>query len=186
MKARIRALVFARVKASTDEVAAPMPGDDVVRHPDSVMDRAFTITAPPELVWPWLTQLGKRRAGWYLPQRVERFLPRSHRAIRHLDSRWLNLTAGDVIPDYGGRHETFTVSEISPPHVLGYTSKRGRTNISWSIKLTLIDGDSTRVQLRLRLGPVRHKRLVATAGELIDLITIAGLAAGLQERVTRS
>ncbi len=39
------------------------------------------------------------------------------------------------------------------------------------------------VQLRLRLAPVRRKWLAETAGGLIDLVTIAGLAAGLKERI---
>ena len=33
------------------------------------MDRAFEVSAPPDVVWPWLVQLGKARAGWYLPER---------------------------------------------------------------------------------------------------------------------
>jgi hypothetical protein len=40
-----------------------------------------------------------------------------------------------VIPDYGGRHETFTVAEIDPPRTLVYLSRRGRTMVSWSITL---------------------------------------------------
>jgi len=34
------------------------------------MDRGFTVDTAPEAVWPWLVQLGKRRAGWYLPHRA--------------------------------------------------------------------------------------------------------------------
>jgi hypothetical protein len=39
------------------------------------------------------------------------------------------------------------------------------------------------VFLRLRMAPVRHKRLARTAGELIDVLTVAGMAAGLAERL---
>ena len=46
------------------------------RRPDIMMDRAFTVPAPPAAVWPWLVQLGKKRAGWYLPGRAEGFVPR--------------------------------------------------------------------------------------------------------------
>jgi hypothetical protein len=42
------------------------------------------------------------------------------------------------------------------------------------------------VHLRLRLGPVRRKWLTRTAGEFIDALTIAGMAAGLKERLTDS
>src|ERR1700760_411469 len=102
------------VAATSAETAAPMPGDDLLPRADVVMDRAFTLPAPPEVVWPWLVQLGKGRAGWYLPSSVERFLPRSRRAARTLNPAWLGLQADDVIPDYGGREATFQVAHISP------------------------------------------------------------------------
>ena len=160
-----------------------MPGDDLVEQADSVMDRAFEVSAPPAVVWPWIVQLGKARAGWYLPRRVERFIPRGRRAVRDVDPRWQEMAPGDVIPDYGGRHETFTVHQMVRHSVLVFTSRRRRMNVSWSIRLTPIDAGATRVQLRLRLGPIRRKWLVDTVGELFDLLTIAGMAAGLEERV---
>jgi hypothetical protein len=172
-----------RVAPTAAEVLAPMPGDDAVRRPDAVMDRGFEVSAPPHVVWPWLVQLGKRRAGWYLPTPVERLLPRSRRATRRIDPRWQGLAPGDVIPDYGGRHATFTVHQMVQDSVLVFTSRRGRMHVSWSIRLRPVGTSATRVQLRLRLGPVRHRWLADTVGELIDLLTIAGMAAGLQERV---
>ncbi|MGZ5398850.1 MAG: SRPBCC family protein [Nocardioides sp.] len=177
------ALGLDRVEPTGAEVESPMPGDDLVRRPDAVMDRAFTLSAPPHEVWPWLVQLGKWRAGWYLPRRIERFLPPGRRAVRHIDTRWQNLRVGDVIPDYGGRDETFTVNHLDPPTTIVYTSERGRMRLSWAIRLTPSGHGSTRVRLRLRMGPIRRLWLVHTVGELVDLLTIAGLAAGLAERV---
>ncbi len=82
---------------------------------DVVMDRAFTVDGPVEAVCRGWVQLGKRRAGWYLPGRVERLLPRSRRAWRSVNPAWLSLRAGDRVPDYGGRDATFEVAEIRPP-----------------------------------------------------------------------
>ena len=177
--------LLAGVRVTDAERQAARPGDQLVEPADVVMDRAFTVAAAPEAVWPWLLQLGKRRAGWYLPARAERFLPAGRRAARALNPAWLGLQAGDVIPDYGGQHATFEVAQISPPHSLVYRSRRGRTSVSWSLILepAAADGSSTRVLARLRLAPVRHRWLARTAGELADLLTIAGLAAGLRERV---
>jgi len=170
------------VQATPTERAEPRPGDDLVSPADIVMDRGFTLDAPPETVWPWLAQLGKHRAGWYLPRRVERILPPRNRALRHLDPQWTTLHVGDVIPDYGGRDETFEVAAIDLPHALVYTSRRGHTHVSWSITLRPIDA-RTRVLLRLRMAPVKHRTLAGTIGELIDYATIAGMAAGLRERL---
>lgn len=147
------------------------------------MDRAFTVPAPPADVMPWLVQLGKGRAGWYLPSSVESLLPRSRRALRHLDPRWQSARVGDVIPDYGGRDATFTVEGYDPPRSLVYASRRGHTAVSWSMTLTEV-GAASRVHLRLRLAPVRHRRLAETLGGALDLVTVAGMAAGLRERLT--
>jgi hypothetical protein len=175
-------IVFATVRATAAEGAEARLGDDIVAVPDVVMDRAFTVPGGPASVWPWLVQLGKHRAGWYLPRRVERFLPRGRRAIRVLDPRWATLHVGDIIPDYGGRDETFTVAEIDPARHLVYSSRRGRAKVSWSIVLREAPG-GTRVRLRLRMAPIEHIRLARTAGGFIDALTVAGMAAGLRERL---
>jgi hypothetical protein len=155
-----------------------------VPHPDVVMDRGFDLPAPPAEVFPWFVQLGKRRAGWYFPRHVERMIPPGRRGLRHLDPRWQTLRPGDVIPDYGGADETFTAELVDPPDRIVYSSTRGRAAVSWEISLSgTADGPETRAHLRLRAGPVRHRRLIGTVGDLFDLLTIAGLAAGLAERL---
>lgn len=167
------------------ERRATLPGDDMV-DADVVMDRGFDLPAPPEQVWPWLVQLGKRRAGWYLPSSVERLVPTSRRALRHLEPGLLDLEVGDVIPDWGGADATFTVAAIEASRLLLYTSRRGRTDLTWCLHLTPVPSTGgARVHLRLRLGPVRHRRLAASVGGLFDAATITGLAAGLRERVGR-
>lgn len=92
---------------------------------------------------------------------------------------------GDVVADYGGRNETFQVAQITPPSALVYRSRRGHTSLTWSLSLESVGGElgRTRVLLRLRMAPVRHKHLARTAGELLDALTVAGMAAGLAERL---
>jgi hypothetical protein len=173
-----------RARATAAERNAVLPGDDLVRA-DVVMDRGFDLAALPESVWPWLVQLGKRRAGWYLPAPVERLVPASRRALRRIEPTLLVHEVGDVIPDWGGADATFTLAAIDPPRTLLYTSRRGRTDLTWCLRLDPDGPGGTRVHLRLRLGPVRHRRLASTLGGAVDALTIAGLAAGLRERVGR-
>ena len=177
---------FALVAATPAEVAARAPGDTLVPEADVVMDRGFYLPAGPEQVWPWIVQLGKQRGGWYLPRTVERLVPRSRRAARSVEERWQGLAVGDVIPDYGGPDATFEAVEVQPPGPAGghvvYRSKRGRVHVSWAITLAA-DGPGTRVHLRLRLAPVRRVRLAESVGGLFDALTIAGMAAGLRERL---
>lgn len=183
---RLRGLPEQTVRVSTRptdaERDARLPGDDLVAPADVVMDRAFSLPAPPEAVWPWLVQLGKRRAGWYLPRAVERLVPPRRRALRRLDPALQGLAVGDVIPDWGGRDATFTVAALDPPHTLLHTSTRGRTRLTWCLHLTP-EGTGTRLHLRLRLAPVRRRWLAEHVGGAFDQATVAGLAAGLRERV---
>lgn len=164
------------------ERSASLAGDQIVPRPHVVMDRAFDLPAPPERVWPWVVQLGKRRGGWYLPASIERAVPPARRALRRVDPTLQDLRAGQVIPDWGGREESFEVAIVDPERALVHRSRRGRSDLSWAIVLTP-NGDATRMHLRLRMAPVRHRLLARTGGELVDWLTVAGLAAGLRERV---
>ena len=74
-----------------------------------------------------------------------------------------------------------------PPHALVHTTVRGHTRGSWAIVLEPTDlrrAQGTHVQLRLRLAPVKHPKIADAIGRFIDAATIAGLAAGMRERVS--
>lgn len=183
--------MFRKVEVTERERTEIRRGDDLVVAADVVIDRGLTVTGTPEEVWPWIVQLGKWRAGWYLSRRIERILPYGRRAARRIDARYQRLSVGDVIPDYGGRRATFTVAEIQAPHILVYESVRKAMALPWSITLVVVDSPSdgngppqTRVLLRLRMGPIKRLRLAKSVGGLLDLLTIAALGAGLRERCT--
>jgi hypothetical protein len=171
------------VTARPDEVAAALPGDGIVPDAQAVMDRAFDLPAPPEVVWPWFAQLGKNRAGWYLPAWLERVIRARGRGLRRIEPTLQHLVPGDVIDDWGGRDATFTVATHRPPTTLVHSSRRADLRISWAI-VVRPEARGSRVHLRFRIAGVRRVWLVRTGGELTDLVTVAGLAAGLRERLT--
>ena len=49
--------------ATEEEVAATMPGDDLLPRAQYRCTRAITISAPPDEVWPWLVQVGYGRSN---------------------------------------------------------------------------------------------------------------------------
>jgi hypothetical protein len=51
--------------ATAAELAAPMPGDDLVPGAQFRATRAITVDAPRAAIWPWLVQVGYGRAGFY-------------------------------------------------------------------------------------------------------------------------
>ncbi len=162
------------------------PGDELIPDANLVFDRSRTIAAPADAIWPWLLQLGKRRAGWYMPRAVERFVPRRKRAARRLEDRWHGLRVGDRIPDYGGRNAHLEVARIEPPQLLVYRDERRGTPFSWAISLTPRDGDRTDVHLRFR-GRLRSAGLrrwvFREAGHLLDALSGELMLRGLEERV---
>ncbi|MEP6710263.1 MAG: hypothetical protein ABJA64_00915 [Candidatus Saccharibacteria bacterium] len=178
--------MFSRIKPTPQEVAKTLPGDEIITHADVTMDRAFTLKAIPEEVWPWLMQLGKNRSGWYFPRLIERFIPPKKRALRSIEPKLQNLKVGSVIDDWGGRDATFEVAQIEENHHIVHISTRGKISMSWAIVLEPSDGDTTRVHFRLRLAPVSKKWLAESGGGFIDALTIAGLEAGLRERISKS
>src|SRR6266702_3453196 len=59
--------------ATDAEVAATMPGDDLLPRAQFHPTRAITIDAPPAAVWPWLVQVGFVRAGFYSNDLLDNF-----------------------------------------------------------------------------------------------------------------
>jgi hypothetical protein len=133
--------------------------------PGGELDRATTLPAPAERVWPWLVQLGKGRGGWYLPRRLELPVPPARRGLRRLDPRWLRLAVGDVTPTGAARTQR---SRCAPVPV----GRRGGPpmEISWALVRDPLDGNRCRLQLRLWI-------------DLVDGVTVRPLFAGLAERV---
>jgi uncharacterized protein YndB with AHSA1/START domain len=172
-----------------------LPGDDVLPGADPVMDRCLAFQAPPAEVWPWLEQLGKRRAGWYLPHTVERLVPARRRAVRRVEQRWLGLGVGDRIPDWGPGDPTFEVLEVERPHHLVYWSERPRRpgrgvqrppmRMTWALVLTPHGERASRLHLRLRLDLGKPAGPVATyAGGGVDRLTVWLMGRGLEERLS--
>lgn len=63
------------VAATPEEIAADFPLDDRVERPNWVTDRAITIRALPEEIWPWLAQIGESpRGGFYSYVTIERLM----------------------------------------------------------------------------------------------------------------
>jgi hypothetical protein len=66
-----------------------MPGDEIVPKASFNATRAITIDAPHERVWPWIVQMGYRRAGFYTYALLDNASGRKgpgspHRASAHL------------------------------------------------------------------------------------------------------
>jgi hypothetical protein len=126
------------------------------------MDRRATLNAPPERVWPWLLQLGKGRAGWYLSRRLERVVPRANRALREIDPRFQEVAVGDRVADYG-RDGWFEARVVDPPHTLVWWSERGQDlHLTWAL---VIEASGPETQRALRPAADQPPHRQAGAGD---------------------
>jgi len=191
-----------RSGASDADLRRRLPGDASIPLPRAEMDRVVTLPAPPEAVWPWLVQLGKGRAGWYLPRGLERLVPADRRPLRHIDARFQELQIGDVVPDYGPGDPVFRVTHLEPERVLVMRTIRdpangwrwpavddplppGALDLTWAMALGPHGGGS-RLHMRVRMTRNTAGRLMPVAEPvmgLFDWATIAAMAAGLRERL---
>ena len=168
----------------------PFPGDELIPDAGVVLDRDAEFACPAEVLWPWIVQLGKGRAGWYLPGWLEWLVPRRRRALAVIEPRLQGLRPGDVVPDWGPGDPTFTVVSIDPPRSLVYRSVRPRRRgepleFTWALVVEPLGPARSRLRLRLRTRSLgrRFPRLVTVGADCVDWATVGLMTVGLRTRV---
>jgi hypothetical protein len=131
--------------ATDAEVAAPVPGDELVPRSSFTATRAITIEAPTEAVWPWLVQLGYRRAGWYA---YDLFDNAGYPSAERILPEHQNLKVGDRVPMAKTVTDTtaFTVAGMEPNRWMLWK----KPNSTWAWKLVPLRGGRTRLITRLK------------------------------------
>ena len=121
VRPKIRAMER-EVEASEVEADRVLPGDEVVPHPIHEVTNAITIQAPPELVWPWLVQMGYGRGGWYSYDRLDNGGMPSAQRILH---EYQGIRPGEALPVGKKPDQIFPVLQVDPNRllVLGGTSE---------------------------------------------------------------
>ena len=84
-----------------EEASRSLPGDDLVPHPRIESTCAIGIQAAAAAIWPWLIQIGYRRAGWYSYDLLERIVGAGNFVDGHSANRIItklqHLEVGDKI-----------------------------------------------------------------------------------------
>lgn len=151
-------------RASKEERADTLPGDEHIPDPVAILDHAIDIAAPPEAVWPWLAQMGAwPKAGWYSYDFLDN---RGHKSRTVIDPALTEIEIGGVFPALPGVTDCFILTGMEPQRhlVLAVPGREGpkgklgspewirsfdRSNWTWLLK-PLPAG--TRIHVRARLG----------------------------------
>ncbi len=179
------------ISASRDEQQRAMPGDGLVPEAMLTITHAITIDAPPDRVWPWLSQMGSLRGGWYSYDRIDNGGRPS--ADRVLDE-YQQLAPGDVLPCLPGASDAFVVAVVEPPRDLTLTVPGAHgPATSWEHLVEPVEPERSRLIVRGRVArgwkqmareahtvgqrPVFIEYVYRLVGRLPDtwLIAIAGL-----------
>jgi hypothetical protein len=108
--------------ATDAEVQRSLPGDDLVPDPRWGNTQAITIRASAAEVWPWLVQIGYKRAGWYSHDSIHRLLgvagsvDEDRRSASRIVPELQHLGIGDSIEIAPGMG--YTVVDIEPGRAL--------------------------------------------------------------------
>lgn len=137
-----------------------LPGDDLLANDKTLrIQSAITINAPREKVWPYLAQLGQRRAGFYAPSWLERLFTFHIYNVETVVDEWQEMQAGehifyhqngvgstvvDVVP--GEYFTTMSDSRKEPTFqgAIHWKPPFGLRHFAWTWNFILLDnGDGT-------------------------------------------
>jgi hypothetical protein len=83
--------------ATDAEIAAVQPGDELIADANVTATRAVTIRRSPEVVWPWVVQLGQGRGGFYSYDKLENLLGFDIHSADRVVPEWQQLEVGDEV-----------------------------------------------------------------------------------------
>ena len=187
--------------ATRAERQRPLPGDDLVVEPQAVTTHAITIDAPPDVVWPWLVQMGWGRGQWYTARWVDRLLfPGNGPCAERLVPEWQMLRVGDRILDGApDKHCAFVVAAVNPNRHLVLHSREhlppgwverydAALDWTWQFVLEALPGDRTRFifRSRLRLRPRWVEAFYLAVIVPADFIMSRQMLHGVKRRAERT
>jgi ligand-binding SRPBCC domain-containing protein len=188
-----------RTRATAAERQKRLPGDELVTDPMWQATRAVTIDAPPEMVWPWLVQMGfpTKRAGWYTPFWLDRLLFGIHvRSASRIVPELQALAVGDRVDDSDSGVAYFEVAALDRPRALVLVSHThplpAYENVDFSWAFVLEDVGATRLIMRSRVRyapvwpPWLVRLLVVVGFGIGDFVQGGAMLQGIRSRVLSS
>lgn len=132
------------------------PGDEAIPDSHGSGTRAILINAPCGSVWPWVTQIGQDRAGFYSYRWLENFFGAEMPDVRHIVPEWSNREPGqDLVMaplKRWGKIAVMPLHEVVAESRLTYKNNEG----VWSFILIPIEGNRCRFVCRGTWVPSRN------------------------------
>jgi hypothetical protein len=106
--------------ATDTEVHAAFLGDELVPAPAKFANRAITIQAKPEQIYPWLLQIGSDKGGWYSYDWLETAFNCPNTNADRVHPEWQGLAVGDEVLMCPGEFAPppYVVAQLHPNQAL--------------------------------------------------------------------
>src|ERR1017187_1055488 len=135
--------------ATPQELAFPLPGDNLVPNPTFCATRAVTIKGRPENIWPWIVQIGYGRAGFYGYDLIENLgSKRGIRSAREIIPELQGLKVGDRV--YMSAVAYLVVHSMTPDRFLIWAGDQQPPGGVFTWALIPVDESHTRLVNRFR------------------------------------
>jgi hypothetical protein len=178
-----------------------LPGDELLPDAAEQFTHSIEIDAPPDRVWPWLVQMGCRRAGFYSIDALDNGgVPSAREIIPELQ----RLAVGDRIPAQPEGDDYFEVLALEPyralllgslfdveaQHSIGFRAARPARywHVSWAFVLEPLADGRTRLYARVRGAFPRTERFhafwIRPVHHLMQTMQLRHLAARAEGRVS--
>jgi hypothetical protein len=134
-----------RSGVSGAEASARLPGDEVVPRPRWASTRGITIHTSPDEVWPWIVQIGYRRAGFYTYALLDNA---GYESADRILGEYQHPKIGDFMPMAKKVNETtaFKVRAFEKNEWLVWE----KPDSTWAWRLIPLEGGRTRLISRLK------------------------------------
>jgi hypothetical protein len=83
--------------ATDQEIGAFQPGDELISDANVTATRAITIRSSPDVVWPWIAQLGQGRGGFYSYDFLENLVGCDIHSADRVVPEWQHPEVGDEV-----------------------------------------------------------------------------------------
>jgi hypothetical protein len=169
--------------ASPREIAEALPGDELLPRAQYRSTRAITIDAPPEEVWPWLVQVGCRRAGFYSNDLLDNL---GHPSARSIVPELQGLEIGQWVP----MSPASTPSDVTAFKVYSFEANRwllwSKPDSTWAWRLTPTADGGTRLVTRIHAARDWKHPLMAILSVVLmefgDFAMLRRMLRGIKER----
>ncbi|MBI1334710.1 MAG: hypothetical protein GC165_17725 [Armatimonadetes bacterium] len=122
-----------------DDKRRKWPGDDEVPGAMPSGSRAITIRVPAEQLWPWITQIGQDRAGFYSYRWLENLVGARMPKVESLRPEWKNREAGQKLlmapTERFGPIAAMEIVEVRPWHHMVAKNSEG----TWAFIVEQVD-----------------------------------------------